>query len=721
MSELPRILLGGLAPLAIAYSLGALCFGTLALPRVVLLAAGTAIESTLLFLLLLAGRATPSVFAAFAILAMAPLLWLRPRRPADPPARPLNRSWRVLFIAIFAAYGVLYLVEALAPEVEFDGFTYHLGLPAEYARLGGFPDRVGFFEMLPHGMEMLFTLAFAIGRHPAAKLCHFAYLAATPPLLLAIARRLGLAATAGWAAAAFYVCAPVVGLAGTSVHNDAPLVLFTLTAGYLLLRWRQEGDSRYLWPAGLVAGFCYATKLPGLLVPALGVGLVLLQGRWKPVLAVAAPAAAAIAPWMLRAAVLTGNPFAPLLNRWFPNPWFHISAEQDLVRRFSGFSGFTYWNAPLELALGGRLEGIFGPLLLFTPLALLSLRYRSGRWILAAAGLLSAPWFLNHGARFLMPAMSLGWLALALALPRPGLWAAVAFHAVASWPQVIPFYAQPGTWQFKEFPWRAALRLEPEDNYLRRVMPEYRVAELLNQTPPGSRTFCLTGTPRAYTDRPFLEFWHSAEADRLMDALRAGGMNREPLFNLRAEWPEQDLRALRFRLPQGRPAEWCIHEVELYDGERRLPASRGWTLDAWPNPWETPAALDGNRATRWRTWEPMRRGMYFEVNFNRPTAVTGALLVSPTPIYHVPVEFHGLGRDGRWHLLSVESSGQQRVQEDLRRPAIRALRRAGFRYILAPDGPDDAGPLGAAMAGHLFEWRLSEVASREGLRLFRIP
>ena len=61
-------------------------------------------------------------------------------------------------------------------------------------------------------------------------------------------------------AAVFYFCAPVAGLTGSSSYNDAAGVFFLLAAfDLLLLR-----DDRYLFAAGILAGFCYAIKLPGI-------------------------------------------------------------------------------------------------------------------------------------------------------------------------------------------------------------------------------------------------------------------------------------------------------------------------------------------------------------------------------------------------------------------------------------------------------------------------
>ena len=154
---------------------------------------------------------------------------------------------RAAAILIFGAYGLWYFINALAPEVVADGMTYHLGLPLEYLKLGGFPDRITFYEMAPQGMEMLYTAAFAFGRHSAAKLVEFGFFLATLPLIFRIGRRLGLSGVGSLAAATVYFCAPVVGITGASSYNDAAQVFFALGAFYLLLAWRESVASRCSW------------------------------------------------------------------------------------------------------------------------------------------------------------------------------------------------------------------------------------------------------------------------------------------------------------------------------------------------------------------------------------------------------------------------------------------------------------------------------------------
>ena len=697
-----RIILGGLVPLAVAYSLGKLCWRNA--PDVLALGLGAVIESLLVFVLLIAGIARPPVFFALGAASLLPLLWLRPRLRLPMPSG--------LPAMILAVYAGLYLVHAAAPEIQPDGITYHLGLVSEYARLGRFPDRVSFYEMLPQGMEMLFLFAFVIGKHSAAKLVHFGFLLATVPLIIELGRRLRLPDYLAGAAAAFYFCAPVVGLAGTSSYSDAALVFFTLATLLALLL----GDS-YVFCAGLLAGFCYAIKMTGLLVPLLAAGF-LLSSRRIAILTVAA--LIPITPWLIRNAIVAGNPVAPLGNAIFPTQYFHLTMERSLAESWRHYEGFIPW----ELAGGGKLQGIFGPIFLLLPVGLFALRRPIGRWLWLAAALLAIPWFSNSGARFLM--QSFPFLALALSmsldrLARPLLWICLCLHAVTCWPNVVALYQNPFAWRLRQLPWRAALLLETEHDYLSRTLWEYRLVDLVEQTGAGETTFALLSVPNAYIDRPIVDWWQSALADRVLDTLRVASIYADvPFFDLRADWPAAPLSGLRFRLTTPHPGEWDLNEVHLYAGSDRIVNSPQWLLESWPNPWEAPIAFDDNLASRWRTWESMRPGMFFEVLFDSPRQLTAAALASHSPIYNVPVEFYGRGPDGAWTLLSNHPRPIPRPKEDLRRQAMRYLKRSGIDYILAPVSTTGVWQIGKILVEQQQEWGLEDVGLRGPVHLLRI-
>ncbi len=709
--------------------LGNVCLRRLAAPWTLALAVGAAAESTIVFLMLVAHDGHRGHFILLGAVCAALYWWMGRggERLADPvQARADRVSLYVAGVAL-AFYGVLYLINALAPELEPDALGYHLGLTAEYVRLGRFPRRVGFFEMVPQGLEMLFVPAFAFGRHSAARLVHCAFLLASVPLMLRIGRRLGLPDNAALAAAVLYFCAPVAGVAGTSAYTDAGGVYFTLATFYALLVWRDTRDMRYLAVAGLTAGFCYAIKFPGGLVAVLAVVFVVAverKIRIRQVALVAGTAMAMASPWILRSLDMTGDPVAPLASGIFHNAYFHASMEGSLATSLGSLGAVRWWRVPYELIVGGAFNGTMGPVFFALPLGLLALRKGAGRLCWVAAALLAAPWFWNTGARFLMPALPFLALALALglaiSLPRQALWVLVAVQAVGCWPQTMRLYHPAYTWRLERIPWRAALRIQPEQEYLAEYLTGYYVARLIEEhTAPGERIFSMIPVPIAYTDREVLEFWHSAEAAQLRDTLRVGLRTNDTTFDVRAQWTPQKMQGIRIRVPQRLTAEWVIHEIKLFAGEERVYGNPQWQLDAWPNVWELPLAFDGNMATRWHSWEPLRAGMYVEADFDRELELSSAVMTSPTAYYPVTFEFYGREQDG-WRLLTSQASVTQRPLGDLKTAATRAVRAAGFQYILTDDNINGNGLLGATVLGHEREWGLEKTAQVGSLLLFRI-
>jgi hypothetical protein len=111
--------------------------------------------------------------------------------------------------------------------------------------------------------------------------------------------------------------------------------------------------------------------------------------------------------------------------------------------------------------------------------------------------------------------------------------------------------------------------------------------------------------------------------------------------------------------------------------------------------------------------------MYVEADFDRAQALSGAVVTSPTAYYPLPFEFYGRERDG-WHLLTSRPVVTQRPLGDVRMAATRAIRGAGFRYILAYNSDEGNGVLGAAMVGHEAEWGLEKTADLGPMVLFRI-
>lgn len=683
----------------------------LLIPGIAAFGLGAATLSSVLFVMAVThtvSRASLGVLAATAIVPALlafrrTALWVR---DLPPPKEGLDKITRAVALAIGAVYLVLYGVHAAAPEIQPDAMTYHLGLAAEYLRLGGFPDRVGFYEMLPQGLDLLFMWAFAFGEHTAAKFVHLGFLLATVPLLFAIVRQAGWPDRAAAGAAVLYACAPVTGVSATSAYTEAGMVFFSLLTLYLLLLWRPLG-------AGIAAGFCYAIKFSGLIAAAGALGWALAKRRG--VLAVSLGAFLMISPWMARNTVVAQNPLAPLFNRWFPNSHFRVSLEKDLKSSWQTYGGFSWPRAPWDLAVRGNLQGILGPVFLLLPAGLLALRERRGRLVWGTAAVLALPWCFNVGARFILPAAAVASVALAATLPRGVLAAAMTAHAALSWPEAIPLYAPPAIWQLHGFPWRV-----DREAYLR-PQDEYVLAQLVQgSTQPGEKVYSLASVARAYTDREVLEYWHSSTASAFVDSLIVAALYREtPFYAWGADFPAQTVNGIRFRLIRDHPGEWDAHTFRTYLGDDRLHVSPAWEASADANGGDARLVLDGNLATRWRTYEPMRAGMRFEVLFDRPQRVTRAELLSHSPLYEVPMEVWLRTPKGDWR-KAADATATRVPPLDLRRDIMRAIRQAGYDCILVPVEHSPFWKVGQAIMKEPEAWGVEEVWHAGWARLLRI-
>jgi 4-amino-4-deoxy-L-arabinose transferase-like glycosyltransferase len=736
MSTPLPVLFGAAWCLATAWALGALLLQRLRLnlyreerPLFAFLG-GSAVLSLFTFALAAAQALYAAAFLATGAAALF-LAWRnRVWRSDAPPLPPLPRFWRFAFPLLYAPFALLALIHALAPERSPDGSSYHLGIIARYYHHHGF-ERITthMYANLSQGLEMLFLHAWAFGRHSAAALVHSAFLLALPLLLLNYGRRTGHPA-AGAAAGLFFLLSPVAAVDGASAYNDVAVAACLFAIFYLLEAARSGVTAGLAALAGLLAGFCYALKYTAFLaVPFAFFGLSLaLRGRkkLKPLAIFTLCALLMIAPWVLRNAVWFGNPFSPLLNRWFPNPYVTVSFERDYAAYMRKYVGLeSYRQLPLELTVkGGLLGGFLGPLFLLAPLALFALRSSTGRRALFAAALFALPYAANVGTRFLIP--PLPFLALALALAPPARWrtavlaAALAGHAAASWPSLASRYCVPYAWRISEIPWRAALRMPGTDEWLRQVMPSYATVEMIERaTPPDAVVFAFTPLPESYTSRQIRIGYQSAEGERLLDALHVAlTPDFQPVLRHQWRFEPGTFDALRITqtAPAGPPDLWSAFEIHVLGPAGRLPRDPRWTLRAHPWPWSIQLAFDNDPVTRWRSWEPIRPGMFIEIGLGREESVSGLQMDHAHDQYAAAFLLEGRGAPGRWTALGAPVRSELPPPLGLRRAAVEELKRAGVTHLLVT--PRDYRA--ADYAENAALWGLAEAGETGGARLFRL-
>ncbi len=733
------ILFGALLTVVTATALGSLVFRALSLElqkleeRLLAFVTGSACLSGLMFLLSVTHLVRKGFLLAIAGASMAAAIRFRGHRrlrSATPPLAPVPKIWRWIFGTAFAAFTVLYFFNAMAPERSPDGTAYHLPFVAAYYRAHGFVRiTTNLYASLSQGLELLFLFAYSFGRHSAAALLHFSFLAALPWLMLCYGRRFGIA-SAGAAGAVFVFASPVVGIDGTSAYVDVALATVLFSLYYFLQIWADRADNRLLVPVGILAGFAFAIKLTAFL--ALCYALTFIAWTlWRaqkplvrPALLVTAIALVFILPWPVKNWLWAGNPLAPFANRLFPNPFVHISFEDDYLKYFRHYELASARQIPYEVTVNGSgLGGILGPLFLLAPISLLALRTRQGRHLLWAAAVFGAAYFSNIGTRFLIPALPFVSLAMGIALARlpPVLITLAIAHAMLSWPSIVARYCSPYAWRLDgAIPFAQAFRIEPEDTYLSRKFPDYLMNRMIEENvPPGAAVLSLGSASSAYTSRPYLVSFQAAPNEVLADILSV------PLFSAFQPSQIQTFRfpertAIGIRVTQtacSKQSMWSIAELRVYDSGTEVPRESTWRLTAQPNPWDVQLAFDNDPVTRWRTWQTGEPGMHMEVAFGRDQKLDAVSLETASYLGDPEILLETMDRSRQWSPVdsrAVENS--QRITQSLARAATAQLKLRGIRYLLV--GYND--PISPELKQHPGAWGVKLLGERGSARLYQI-
>lgn len=645
-------------------------------------------------------------------------------RSKGDPAEPLARALKIFSGPIFALFTVLYFFHAWAPESSPDGSAYHLGLVARYLRVHGFEQVVtNMYANLSAGVEMLFVPAFALGKHSAGALVHYAFLLALTMAIFAYGRRIGKP-WVGAAAALLVYASPVVGLDGSIAYNDCGVAAITFSVFYVLEIWDQSRAPRLLIAIGLLAGYCYAAKYTAVTMTIYAFLFVAWKSRAvRQCAIVAACAAVMIVPWLAKDWIYAQNPIAPLFNKIFRNPYRRVIQDQEYADFLNRYGVENKWELPLEVTIRGeKTTGLLGPVFLLAPIALLSLRFREGRRLLLPALLLFLPFFTNVGTRFLIPCLPFVALAMAMAVPwTPLLAAIVLIHAVLSWPSVIPSYSAHYAWHLDRILWKQAIRKIPQDRYLAQNFSGYGIGRLIDDNiPKGARVLAVNGVADAYTTHEVLVGFQAALNDDLADIFNIGWEeSQQPTHRLIFKF--SPVTARRVRLLQtgtGAPLEeFKVDELRFFYQGAELPRDLAWRLRAWPNPWDVQMAFDNSPATRWRSWEVASPGMYIETDFGKYEMLDEVRIDRSPDYLNVRMQVEAMNAKGVWVKIAADPRTELiPVPVDIRRWASRELHLHGIDYILLNDtdwGADDVREDPGS-------WGFQEIARGYGARIYKV-
>jgi hypothetical protein len=313
-------------------------------------------------------------------------------------------------------------------------------------------------------------------------------------------------------------------------------------------------------------------------------------------------------------------------------------------------------------------------------------------------------------------------MALSLGSSPPLLAVLMIFHAVSSWPDEVHHYAHKYVWSLDRMLVRQALRLVPQDRYLRETDAGYGAARLIEATvPKGERILGLRGVSYAYCNREFLVSYQAALNQTLVDSMNMGWVDGyQPLVLETFQFPERTGR--RFRVLQtatvdNPDVQWSVHELRFYHQRIEIPRRPEWRLRAWPNPWEVQLAFDNSPATRWRTWEWVKPGDYLDVDFGKDEAVDEVRIDTSVDYWPLQLQVEALDASGKWSLVAKDPKiDSVQPKSSIRLAATYEMKARGIHYFVVGDdsyGADDFRDDPAA-------WGLTQVATGYGIRIYKV-
>jgi len=456
------------------------------------------------------------------VLGLAAGLWgaAQAWRSRGPGRFSPSRAHAPLILAV--VFAASHLPNALYPVLEHDDNTYHLFIPKAYLAghaLVSLPSLL--YANMPHLVELLYTIPAVIDRLVAARVLTFSFSFWTmAALYLATRRRLGPFAAG---------LLPLLYVSGKNIQWHLglgyvePVIGFQLLVACLaLLEWHRTRHRGLLRVVAVACGFAAASKYTAWFFVAalLGTaGLLIMRARELgprsrrvgELTATAGLAAIFVVPWLIKQAVVTGNPIYPNLYRIFGGAfWSEVQSMQFLHSQLS-YAGVhktvvDYLLVPWRLMAEDNFfvaPSVSQSLMVLWLASLLLTALRRSRAallpLLSLAGFLAWEFSVEQG-RFLVawiPVMVLATAPVLEPLLRRGKVLVALFVAmiwVGGSQIVTPAFPWTQHWEIFTTP-RA--ELEQKNLY-------YNLCAYLNKNvPPGRRVYGFWENRFYFLDRPF--------------------------------------------------------------------------------------------------------------------------------------------------------------------------------------------------------------------------
>ncbi len=469
-------------------------------------------------------RAAQAAIMVLAVLGVVRVLLRHHTDTVADTAEPNPLGWVEWFcLGATVAALVVALVGALAPVTGWDATVAHLALPMDYAREGRIVLVHGNeYSGYPHLLHTLFAVAYYGGGETAVSLVNWGFAALACLAAYTLGVRLG-GRRCGLISAAILATAPIFVDQAQAPSLDLAFCGLTLAALTALFAWRDTGQRCHLLNAALLVGSSCGVRHTGYLVAVLlAVGIALSRDfrdtkdckdnkkniprsafrvpRLVNVALFAFVAALAASPWLIRSALIVGNPVYPFFSSLLGNsamPHWEVTAIASHASvtdtRFLGLLRFP-WDLVMHPERFDGWTKSPGGLILFLGIPGLIMGTRRARALgaFSVAGLVTFFYF-ERLARYLLPFLAPMMAVAALACCRLKSIRRVAESLVVI---SVLFGLAIGA-AAVHFKIPVVFGLETRDEYLAKRVERYAAFEWVNEHIPKDETM-LTFDRRTY-------------------------------------------------------------------------------------------------------------------------------------------------------------------------------------------------------------------------------
>lgn len=345
---------------------------------------------------------------------------------------------KFILIALIFLFVLVECILAFTPPISRDALIHHLAIPKLWILHRGFYDTPwAVYSYYPMNVDLLYLIPLYFGNDIIPNFIHLSFSIGTAFLIYAyLNKRLGH--LAGLLGAFVFISIPMVVRTSTTAYVDIGLVFFITACVMSFFCWRDDEykNNGWLFISAVAMGLALGTKynaLPAWFFLSLAVVFIYSKetgGQWgalKHGLIFVVLSLAVFSPWLIKNAVLTGNPFYPLFkgifgSREIINVGTYSAVSGDIGRGMFKMREILYgeslWESlliPIRFFLQGQdhswryFDGVLNPMLiLISPFAFINRKLKADKLFFLSFSvffILLAFFLDQHRIRYILPAI----------------------------------------------------------------------------------------------------------------------------------------------------------------------------------------------------------------------------------------------------------------------------------------------------------------------------